>query len=389
MADEGVALDMDAIDDAMGVWLESVEWVGVEYGEGEMPDVLELDLIEKGSRSEAGRKAARARWGNRGPDSAEAKAKRSEAARRAAATRRAKREAGESKGPETDEQAAARMGKEFEAKRNTGEPIDAIREVAARDDYEEFIKAHADALGLKDTYDETMREGVDEPYALTRACEMIRARESRHEDQYIAMSGHERDLLRSSTNDFLMDGTVMTATPPYVAVRILEGERCKSQFETGRSGGALNPNTRAAQETAMFYAHPGMPPSARPTYGYVSMAAPTARGPAQYGEVRFELSDSVKSRATMTMGDSLGSPAVPVRMGSPVTERTASDSMGHGGRYGLGTNSFTFQQMSYAEAQIPGGWNRSDVTRVHIPSGDRGGDVDRAAAAAGIPVEYY
>jgi hypothetical protein len=388
MTDEGVALDMKAIDDAMGVWLESVEWVGVEYGEGEMPDVLELDLIEKGSRSEAGRKAARARWGNRGPDSPEASAKRSEAARRAAATRRAKREAGGAgKGPETDEQAAARMGKEFEAKRNTGEPIDAIAEIAARDDYAAFILKHRDALGLKDTSDALKRTGVDEPTALVRACDLIRASERRHEDQYIAMSGDQRASLTASTNAFTKKGDVMTATPSEVAVRILQGDRCKSQFETNRSRGALSPDIRAGQETAMFRVHPGMSPSARPTYGYVSVGKPTANGPMQYGEIRFQLRDSVKERTTITMGDSLGSPAVPVRVGSSVGPRAASDSRGHGiyAFSGVGV----FQEGNYAEAQIMGGWGRSDVTKVYVPSSMRFSDVDAAAAAAGIPVEYY
>ncbi len=387
MADEGTALDMKAIDDAMGVWLESVEWVGVEYAEGEMPDVLELDLIEKADRSAAGRKAARARWGNRGPDSPEASAKRSEAARRAAATRRAKREAGESKGPETDEQAAARMGKEFEAKRATGEPIDAVAEIAARDDYAEFIAKHADALGLKDTSDALKRTGVDEPRALERACELIRASERRHEDQYIAMSGDQRASLTDTTNVFTRRGEVMTATPEDVAVRILKGDRCKSQFETARSRGALNPDIRAGQETAMFRVHPGMPPSARPTYGYVSAEMPTSDGPMMYGDIRFQLRDSVKERTTMTMGDSLGSPSVPVRMGSSVSERQASDSRGHGVRFFSGPDSF--QTNNYAEAQIMGGWDRSDVTKVYVPNYRRFTDVDAAAAAAGIPVEYY
>jgi hypothetical protein len=41
------------------------------------------------------------------------------------------------------------------------------------------------------------------------------------------------------------------------------------------------------------------------------------------------------------------------------------------------------------EAQIMGGWDRSDVVRVYVPSSDKGGLADAAAAAAGIPVEYY
>lgn len=383
MAEEGTALDMDAIDDAMGVWLESVEWVGVEYAEGEMPDVLELDLIEKADRSAAGRKAARARWGNRGPDSEDAKTKRSEAARRAAATRRAKREAATPKQPETEYQAAKRMGEEFKAKRDTGEPIEAIREIAARDDYPMFIKRQADTLGLVNNG----RTGVNEPLALERACDLIRASETRRESEWNGQTEAQKASHEDATNTFLTSGDVMTATPEYVAIGILKGDRCKSQFETNSSRGMLSPDVRAGQESAMFLVHPGMPASARPTYGYVSANNPTANGPSQYGEIRFQLRDSVKDRTTMTMGDSLGSPAAPIPMGSPVSARRASDASGHGSRTFGGTDSF--QERSYAEAQIMGGWDRSDVTKVYVPKSMRFTDVDAAAAAAGIPVEYY
>ena len=385
MADD--YLDIDAIDEAVGDWLASVEFAGVTFAPGEMPDVEDEELMEKGSRSEAGRKAARARWGNRGPDSEGAKAKRSEAARRAAATRRAKREAGESKGPESDEQAAARMGKEFEAKRSTGEPIEAIREIAARNDYVRFIETHADALGLKDTSDALKRTGVDEPEALVRACERIRASGLRRDAEWDTTTKADRASHEDATNTFLTSGDVMTATPVGVAVSIIKGERCKSQFETNSSRGMLSPDVRAGQESAMFLVHPGLAPSARPTYGYVSAGKPTAYGPAQYGEIRFQLRDSVKDRTTITMGDSLGSPAAPIPMGSPVGARRASDSRGHSSRTYGGADAF--QDRSYAEAQIMGGWDRSDVVKVYVPSLDRFGPVDGAAAAAGIPVEYY
>jgi hypothetical protein len=383
MADEGTALDMDAIDDAMGVWLESVEWVGVEYAEGEMPDVLELDLIEKADRSAAGRKAARARWGNRGPDSDDAKAKRSDAARRAAATRRAKREAGEPKGPETDEQAAARMGKEFEAKRSTGEPIDAIREIGERPDYVQFIRKHADALGL---VDREFDGGLDEPAVLMDAISKIRAIEERNDDKWDMATEHVKRRVHENVEEFT-SGKIMAAADPVVAATILRGQRCKSQFETQESNGLYDPEIRATWETAMLRVHPGLDAQARPTYGYFAAVDPVSRGPLQYGSVRFELRESVASRTTGTLGDSLGSSAVPVRARESVTRRQAHDSIGH--LYVPAESPSAIEKNGYMEAQIMGGWDRSDVVRVYVPSSDKGGLADAAAAAAGIPVEYY
>ena len=391
MADEGDALDLAEIDRLMGAWLESVEYAPERFLPGEMPDVDDAELMEKGDRSAAGRKAALARWGNRGPVNDSVRAKRSDAARRAAATRRAKKEeaAAAGKGPETEEQAAARMGAEFKAKRDTAEPIDAIDEIAARDDYKSFIAGRKTALGLN----------AEEARILTDACERIRAGKVRHENEYAKMPDNERVAVGATAEQFSKDGKVMVAMPPAVAMRIIGGDRAKSQFETGTSRGMFDPEVRAAHETMASKVHPGIPPEKRHTYGYVSVDEPTGRGPMNYGDIRFELSGSVRERTTMTLGDSLGSPAIPIKMGDSVDPRTAVASLGWGADVSARRgDTERLQSTAYTEAQISGGWGPGDVAKVYVPQRSRSSeayerrqweDVAKAAEAAGITVERY
>lgn len=355
------------------------------------------EQVEKGSRSEAGRKAARARWGNRGPDTPEAKSKRSEAARRAAATRRANREAaagGKPKGPETDEQKAARMGAEFKAKRSTGEPIEAIDELANMDYIEasRFVNKYQQTLGLERSDD------YHEKDVLIKALEMRQAAQQQQDASYRAMNDENRSNVTYVANRFSSDGTVMCAMPSEVAVKIMGGDRAKSQFETGRSKGALYPEARARQETAMLNLHPGVDAKHRPTYGYMSIDDPTSYGPRGYGEVRFELSASVRSRTTMTLGDSLGSPSSAITLGSRVSAREAVGSLGWGiAGSASGGDLSRVQRNGYVEAQTKGGWSVKDVTKVYVPKKPRAtakqrqewDSIVKAAEDAGIPVERY
>ena len=332
-----------------------------------------LRPLFKGSRSAAGRKAAEARWGNRGPDTPEAKAKRSDSARRAAATRRAKREAAASGGGGDPE--VARMAKELKAKRDTGEPIDAIGDIAKRDDYVAFIGRNRDELGLSG----------EEAAILSDACLRIRAIEQNNATSNADMSGYAARKTQDNAVAF-SDGDVMVATPSSVALTILGGERCKSQFETNTSRGMFDPNLRAVQETSMLRVHPGMAPEQRHTYGYVSVNMPTARGPSHYGQVRFQLKDDVAERTTFTIGDSLGSRATALPMRSTPSVQDAVRSEGWTST-GAQDTIDKIQTYSYGEAQIRGGWGVSDVARVYIPAGDM--EVYAAAEAAGIPFEFY
>lgn len=285
---------------------------------------------------------------------------------------------------ESDAEAAARMGKEFEAKRAGGR-IDAIDEIAQRPDFASFIVNNADALGLRNGYEEPY---IDEVSILSDAVERIRRAERNNAEEWRDATPNERTAVHDTVEQFT-SGKVMTATHSGAAVEILSGDRCKSQFETQESSGLFDPEMRAQQETFMFRVHPGLDPAARPTYGYLAAVDPTSYGPAQYGDIRFELSDAVASRTTATLGDSLGSTAVPVEAKPTrrATQREAYDAIGWAGS--PTRTAADIEQTGYMEAQIMGGWSRSDVTKVYIPSFQRDGVVAQSAQEAGIAVEYY
>lgn len=111
------------------------------------------------------------------------------------------------------------------------------------------------------------------------------------------------------------DGVPSISTPEDgVLDELLDSGRFKSQFETMSSGGAFNPDARAAQEE-MFFGYPqDMPPEERPIYGWVdhpNNPEQAYRLPRQYGAMTWRLKDDIKNRATVTAVDSLSRPVVP------------------------------------------------------------------------------
>lgn len=330
---------------------ESVLWEIPKSGPPRIVWRRRSGLVEKADRSAAGRKAAYARWGSGG-----------------------------SGGDETDEHKAARMGAEFAAKRSTGEAIDAIGEIASRDDYADFIAKHSAALGLT----------KDEAVILTDACSKVRSDAESREKKWQDADSNTVTATHTAVQEYADEGTVFVAMPPSVAISVLSGERYKSQFETDMSGGTLDAKERAVQETAMLKVHPGLDAAARPTYGYVKVGDRVGgESTSQYGEVRFALSERVTAGSTIAMGDSLGQPASPVAMRSDVTEREAYDSQGWVPRGGLSMGRGYFETFAYAEAHTRGGFDRTDVAKVYIPGWNRDQGVEDAARAAGIPFEYY
>jgi hypothetical protein len=110
---------------------------------------------------------------------------------------------------------------------------------------------------------------------------------------------------------------VVDAAEPYLRVkprvlgRILEGGRFKTQFETGTSGGALDPAARRQVEATVMGVPEAAPAEARPIYGYLGergfggFGKATERAPRTYGTVSIRLKRSVLGRSTVTIGDSL------------------------------------------------------------------------------------
>lgn len=220
--------------------------------------------------------------------------------------------------------------------------------------------------------------------------------ENDQEDSWQNADPGTRDSTSSMIDSVRREGTVCIAVDPDSAVDILESGRVMSQFETGTSSGVLDGTVRARAETALFDVHPSVDDSKRTIYGYVAGGSDliTSSGVNGYGQVRLVLNDSVKSRTTMTAGDSLNTYCTPVPMTGRVTEREAWGAVSrHWGSPAddAHKNPVDFQRRGYFEAQIHGGNVRvSDITEIRIKSGNSASyaKVVRAAEAAGVRVVF-
>lgn len=218
--------------------------------------------------------------------------------------------------------------------------------------------------------------------------------------------GYQIETMRENLENIKDQGTVMIAADAEDAISILEDGRFKSQFETGDSKGHYATEVRAMEETSQLGLHPSTIPESRPIYGYVSIENPTNQSVAHYGNVRFELKDSVKERTTITDGDSLGSASKPIPMTGPlVTEMQAASVEGHGGKlhefqqtdiYEYVDNSFQyaglFDNGPYIEAQIKTGVKVSDVQKIYISESNSKDDFAKLIELAdkeGIEYESY
>jgi hypothetical protein len=121
--------------------------------------------------------------------------------------------------------------------------------------------------------------------------------------------------------DTLKAGELMITTPGDVVLDdIIESGRFKSQFETGSSGGALNPTARAVHEQLYFGYDQDMEPGGRPIYGWVDhpdAALQRLMITRQYGGLTWKLKDEVKDRTTVTALDSLSRPVIPGPYNNP------------------------------------------------------------------------
>jgi hypothetical protein len=153
----------------------------------------------------------------------------------------------------------------------------------------------------------------------------------------------------------------------------------KNQFQTKSSNGLLDPSMRKQGELGNQYIPIDVKPSDRPIYGYLSpddsQENLTSLGTFQYGEVKFVLKDSVRDRATMTIGDSLGLRNFPMKINKTpslrevigATDRVKRVLYGRGIRDWEGQDSFA--ETDYFEAQIFGGVSAKDVEMIYVPNG--------------------
>ena len=122
----------------------------------------------------------------------------------------------------------------------------------------------------------------------------------------------EKDVQLAEENikRILEDANLMIRVPSSSTIeKIIESERFKTQFETGKSRGVQNQKKREEVESALF-GEKSVPPEQRAIYGYLG----TPEGDKKnenggkldgYGQISVKLKDSVKDRSTMMGGDSL------------------------------------------------------------------------------------
>lgn len=150
--------------------------------------------------------------------------------------------------------------------------------------------------------------------------------------------------------------------------RFLSDPRLKSQFETGRSGGALDHNLRADAEYAGLGAPLDLDPKRRPIYGYMNLGENAQKRVSQYGDITFVLKDTVRERSTITVGDSLYNMRTGYVAGTPVTQPekaswdTRVDALYDYAKFGDTTT--LLNRIGYAEIQIQNGVGIGDVRAV-------------------------
>jgi len=270
---------------------------------------------------------------------------------------------------------AAGVSKDYAAKflaaKETGQKIGLTKETLKEIRHDNVETGNMNAYGMSSNGETIM----------VHAMELRSARLAETEKLFAAMHPELRENLTNNMDELRSEGTVMIAIHSDDALKVLQEEFFRSQFDTGTSNGMVNHDIRAAEETSVHDIHPEINPRLRPIYGYVALENLTPFNVSNYGDIRFELNDSVKQRTTMTDGDSLASRATPVPMvGKPLTQREAvSASMGWGGElHNFGgddvyehMDDVSYSDSGYVEAQILGGVNlrNGDVKKIHIRKG--------------------
>ena len=138
---------------------------------------------------------------------------------------------------------------------------------------------------------------------------------------------------------------------------VLEAGRFKTQFETGTSGGAYDPEYRKAGEARGFGIPEDINVTERPVYGYIDV--PDGDNASSYGPVKFVLKPEVKRRATVTVGDSIDLINDGEIVGTPALAPGPGSLYHNARRLAKGE-----APRGYIEAQIQGGVTTADVAEV-------------------------
>lgn len=177
-------------------------------------------------------------------------------------------------------------------------------------------------------------------------------------------------------------GTISILASPDTLGLILDDGRFKNQFETGTSTALFDPAMRQTFEAGHFGVDPSASPMDKPIYGTYNFDETLSSGVGFYGGVVVDLKDTVRERATVTLGDSLNSDLVGIPMGASglpedrllaaagpdyVREAAIVSLSNYPGFENvtddLGSD---WQMQDYYEAQIHGGVTVDDIAHVYF-----------------------
>ena len=215
----------------------------------------------------------------------------------------------------------------------------------------------------------------------------------------VGLSDAEWDAATAALQDYVDNGEISTRVGQRQLQLIINNGRFKTQFETGTSNGIFDPSVRKGYESMMFGFPRELPHEVRPVYGYIAPLGEVPspqQGPHQYGNIKVVLKDSVRQRTTVTVGDSLSfdkqlpSPALKVDRYSWHPHTIQGDVAIAGNPAAALLERSTRYSGGYVEAQIHGGLNVTDISRIvvdeeswqYISSSTIG-----AIRNAGIPVD--
>lgn len=165
----------------------------------------------------------------------------------------------------------------------------------------------------------------------------------------------ERERIRDRFRMLATTGLVASSTTVTGFLGIVRDGRFKSQFETGTSMGALDPERRRSVERGLVGMPGDISADKRVIYGHVRRADGSAVGyPDHYGAITVIMKPEVRSRTFITGGDSFSSV-----MASPIDGPHHDGSIVFGGYTGDGVE-------AYMETQILGGVTLDDVAEVRL-----------------------
>jgi SPP1 gp7 family putative phage head morphogenesis protein len=191
------------------------------------------------------------------------------------------------------------------------------------------------------------------------------------------------EIVEKRLLDAMKNGRVTIAVDGPTLQKIFDDGKFKNQFDTKKSGGLLDFSRRKTAEKAVFDLDVNISNQQRPIYGYITdnftlkkvgfgedtkeyldtvLSLWNSRT-SQYGSIKVVLKDSVKNRATATIGDSLSRNIIGDNLLNPKPDLS---NMGLY-RYGAPTGNVGVPDFSYFEAQVKGGVTLDDVEAIYLP----------------------